>query len=273
MLIVLRHPDGLEASAEYAKLVAGNLNGTTRIYNPRSLADYTGAINKYSVGVKKHLILLSTFKEHLATDTPPEIERQFTWALINKAALEYGVAPTGSTLSTLVEGGLPKDPVTVAKNAYVSTKRALDAKKYLGAGYTGRLTTDPHTVLVGYGPNTISCEKISGIMRQIISSLPVEWGRNTDDSRASDWSGVSFLKIPNNDERWSAIRTWLEDSSNFVAIGEKAHQTMTRVGLTHGAVPAPVGNGKFNSLSTTPKYGLLIRDVAKTNEHRLEWKP
>lgn len=272
MLIVLRHPDGVEAGAEYAKLVAENINGVTRIYNPRNIEDYVSALNGYKISLKKHLILLSTYEQLLPAGTAVEVQRQYEWALVSKAAVEYGVEPEVSSLSGWV-GPLPNDPAMVAKNAYVSTKRAFEAKKYLGAGYIGRLTTDPHTVLVGYTPNPNTPNKVSGIMRQIVTSLPVEWGQNTDTSRASDWSGVAFLKIPTDPKRWDSVRAWLEDSSNFVAIGHRAHEALENVGIAHGTVPAPEGTGKFNGKFTTPSYGFLIRTVAKTNENRLEWKP
>lgn len=268
MLVVVRHPDGVVVGSEYAKEIATHMDGKTQILNTRTIKEFVDAVKGHKPSMKQHLILLASHQDLGSDSLPTEIQRQLEWTIANKAGLVYGIESPG-TLSTYV-GPIEKNPERVAKNAYVSTYRAISARKELGTQFFGRLTQDPHTLIVGYRPRNVL--KSGGIDRQIITSLPAQWGISNDRTKPSDWSGVAFIPVVAAD-KFQPVVDWLYDSANYVALGEKAHLFLEEQGIEHGAAPMPTGNGAFNNKHTTPNYGMLIRTVAKTHEIKLDWKP
>jgi len=266
MLIAIRHPDGVEVGSEYAQELAKNLDGKTRIFNPRTMPEYAEALSAYKPSVNEHLILLATYYD-LPTmrkmDYGDVGYRLSEWYFASKGGFMYGVEPEGRTTMSWV-GELPKNPATIVKNAVFSTNRVITGRKHLGTAYMGRISNDPHTVIVGMN---IRWNSSSGIVAQVVSSLPDEWGQY------GNWTGVGFLPVL-KDEKMQKAYDWLGDfATNYVAIGQSGHELLDRLEIEHGSVPLPTGNGRFNGSLTTPNYGFLIRTVAKTNENKLDWKP
>lgn len=263
MLIGIRHPNGVVEGAEYAKQVAEHLDGKTQIINPRSWDDYREALVAYKPNLKNHLILLSTHHELFeSTDTPEPKWRTSEIYFDQKGGAIFGVEP--EIHKSLWVSELTNDPSRIAKHATINAYRAIEIKKIAGANYYGRTSSDPHTLLVGFTPRFNST---SGIATQVVGSLPDEWGQ------FGDWSGVGYLNIVRDDAKFTKITDWFKDWTNIVALGPGAHEALTRIGVEHGVAPIPTGNGRFKNQLVYPKYGLLLREVARYGEDRLNWTP
>lgn len=261
MLVGIRHPSGVVEGAEYAQEVAKHFPGKTQIFNPRTREEYIQAISKYKPSLKNHLILLQTHHELYDTATSEYFWRMAEIYFDNKGGSIFGVEPEKH--NNLWVADLPSDPARVGKHANISAQRSINMKKIAGAAYYGRTSIDPHTLLVGMTPRLNSA---SGIATQVVTSLPESWAEH------GNWWGVGFLSLT-TDEKLAKVCEWLDESANFVALGEKAHEALERLEVKHAAVPMPKGNGRFKNLLTYPPYGIVMREAARYQENKLDWVP
>lgn len=246
--------------------IVATIGEDTRIFEPdspegmleaiREMDGFTSSMVTRKGKPKKrgNLILIKTHYDFFKDDITSF--KYWDWGFDRYGGAVWG--EDGSIDAQTHQADTLDDPVSmVAMGMWGDQRRQM--MRTIAPKYIGRVTSDPHTICVGYSN---SFPQSSSAWKFLTRSIP---------TTSNWWHGVGFFRA-NIKELTPKFLDQYGDDVNFVAIGENADNFLTEHGIEHGTVPKPVTKIYRNPLSSDP-YGRLIRTVSTSKENRLDWLP
>lgn len=200
-------------------------------------------------------------KSHLVVVGPPgwgvehssEQFKRLEVLFDSKGGAQFGPDPLPGTKNedrTVWVGEAIDNTSRVLSHLKNGALRSIFIKKVLPR-YVGRSSIDPRVVFVGLKANLTNPSKL---LSGLYSVFPDNFH-----------FGVGFIPTLSDDDL-VAHYDWL-DVTNFVTLGVDAHEQFERLDLEHASAPYPT------TKNITAKYGILLRELAKHQDNRLDWKP
>lgn len=252
---------GQQSQLDYVQELISRVPGKYNIVLPESIEHYTDILKKFRPKKKNHLVLLSNHQVLLKKATEGTW-RAHEYLLQSRGGSTWGDDPGRASLTY---AGTLENMDEIAKSAEYDYGRAIlfssMTKKYLG-----RTKSDPRLIVFGFTP---TLPKTSQYAELLLSGLPSETGDQMPDEW---WEGVGFISTVSDDQAVK-VTDWFRDWTNFVTIGDKAHEQFKRLGISHGAIGTTNQLFKKKTLETAKSVGRMIRESARVEEDNRTWTP
>lgn len=260
MIVTLNSLGTKDEVEEIGQSIADVFPGHTVVYTPSGIEDYVASVKGYRTNSLRSTNLILTISHQVWLRNGDEAH----WRIRDLHLQRKGGSTWGDDFGreSLTYQG-PVDPEKILLQADYDASRLKVMQKEVGGQYAGRTTQDPHTLVVGFRPNTTPRSNAQSTF--LVGGLPEEW-----------WMGVGYIDIPSgtNAKRFDGAIDWL-DSTNIVSIGEAGHKALDERGIAHGAMPAikDFRRADHDNIKTAQTFGMMLRETARTGEDNRSWRP
>ena len=190
-----------------------------RVVNPQTLDQYIDVLKGYSTKRAFELRIVVNTHYNLITADDVAAFRLMEYRFDQRGGTIWGDKPTNVPDTPLTYAGPLNDMAMFGKVTNYRAQRGLTGPK-LSSLYTGRVSVDPHTLLVGRGAPARFQSSID--LDNLVTSLPSSDGW---------WQGVGFLKLDKEANIRGTLNTL--EHVRMVTVSDAAHDRLEDMGFEH----------------------------------------